>query len=246
MKMTNTLKAFGIVTAGLVGTLFGGTSAQAATIVQTETFGVDIPNYTETLTFDKYVAPVGHEIKSIQVKMMLDIDGGVLIVDNDGVDEAAVTVKLGAAGSISSTDVSLLDTASNPLTADVSAENVENYLLSPDDGDGPLSIDPNTPDGRRLDGEALSDSASGMIHASTFGEYTSLVPETFDILVDIRQILDFGSIGGVEGTFAPVNAGGYVELTYITGKIVPVPAASLVGMSLLGGLGVARKFRKRA
>ena len=201
--------------------------ASASPIVQVQSFGPGTPNFIQTLTFNEYsgVDPLG----SIEVKLDLAITGGQLYVDNDGGDIATVTVYLGAYGDITSADVTLLDAAFNPVTATASCSTSDTFNLDPDDGDGTGNVDPSPLDGATLSGGSVCDSQSGLINAAFFGDYTGTGTYTIDI--DIKQILDFGSVGGVEGGFSPVTACGSVTVIYN-----PIPEPMTLSLLALGGL----------
>ena len=116
-------------------------SASAASITQTHSFN-GTPNFTETFTFDEFDDQGGAlTLLSIEVIFDLDIDGGIFILDNDGVDPAAGNYEFGAKGDISSTDVSLLDAALQPVTAELSTLTTGPFALAGNVGDAMKLID---------------------------------------------------------------------------------------------------------
>jgi len=209
-------------------------AAQAGTITQYVPFGPATPNFDQTLTFNQFNGPLA-DLLSIQVELGLHIDGGYLIVDNDGTLPATVTVQLGATGAISSTDVPLIDLAWQPVVAPVSVFSGNTFNLAPDNGDGPMNVDPNPPDGATHYGIPGSNSGAGFINPALFGSYVGA--GTFNIKADVSQILDFGSVGGVEGAYGPVLADGYARVIY---NFVPEPATVLVLI-----IGAATAIRRR-
>lgn len=143
----------------------------------------------------------------------------------------------GATGNISSTDVSLLNVLSQPVTAEVKAIHSDPFNLLANVGDVINDYDPTAPDGMQYDGGTENDGDSGFIDTALHGQYTGT--GTYDIDVDLTQWLDYGSIGGIEVAFTPVNATGTVTVIY---NYVPEPAT--VCLLALGGLAVIRRKRR--
>ena len=214
----------------------GVANVASADLIQTREFGPNVPNFTETLTFDQHECPQGYTLTGIKVEMYLEISGGYLVVDNDGAEEATVVVQLGATGNLSSTDVTLLDDAFQPVVSDVEVFTSDMFVLGPDDGDGPGDVDPNPPDGATHLGGAGSDSDFGFINSAFWSGFQGT--GTYDIDAEVDQILDFGGVGGVEGSYGPVTASGWVTVSMYC---VPEPGTlSLLG---LGGLLLIRRRR---
>ena len=226
----------GLITA-VVCLLFAG-AASAVTITQTETFG-GTPNFTQTLTFDEFDDLGGTlTLTSIQVLVELNVQGGVLVLDNDGVDPAAGTFEFGGKADISSTDVSLLDGAFQPVTAEVEALTAGAFNLTGNVGDGSNDFDPTAPDGMQVNGLSQTDNDDGFIAASLFAQYIGL--STFDIDLDATQWSDFGGVSGIEWAVTPVTADGEVTVIY---NYVPEPAT--MGLLSLGGLALLRRRRNK-
>ncbi|MHC4984881.1 MAG: choice-of-anchor E domain-containing protein [Planctomycetota bacterium] len=167
----------GIITAAVCLLLAGG--ASALTITQTETYA-GTPNLSDTFTFDQFDDLGGTlTLVSIEILVELNIDGGQLILDNDGVDPAVGTYEFGAKSDISSTDVSLLDAAAQPVVAELEALTLGAFNLAGNVGDGANDFDPSAPDGMQVDGGPLSDSDDGFIGAAYFASYIGV--STYDI-----------------------------------------------------------------
>ena len=223
MKTSRRVSLFSIIAIAILSSV--AISANAATIMQTKNYGAGTPNFTETLTFNKFDPSLG-TLNSVKIKMLVNVSGGSLTVDNDGVDPASVTVELGADGAVTSTDVTIAPTVG------ASASTGAVFNLAAENGDGPSNIDPSGPDGAVHNGGSDSGMDMQFINAAFFSDYTGL--GTFDVDAEIDQILDFGSIGGVEGSFTPVTADGNVMITY---DYTAVPEPSSIAMIILGLVG---------
>ncbi len=208
-------------------------SAMAALIFETETFTGD-----STLTFDQFDSSLG-TLTSIEIIFDLSIDNGWLIADNDGVDQANVTIELGAEAAISSTDVSLIDASLLSVVGMLSASTAAAVTLDPNEGDGPGDVDASAPDGTTLNGGPDSDSDSGFITALVFGGYTGT--GTFDIVVAVTELIDLGGLGDIEGSFSPVDIlslGSSVTVNY---TYTPVPEPTTMALLGLGSVVLRRK-----
>ncbi len=225
------------LTAGLVCCVCG--TASAATMMQTETFGPNTPNFQQTLTFDKFDDLGGTlTLQSVKVKMELEISNGSATVDNDGVDPASVTIEFGASGAISSSDVPLLDAGFQPVTSDVDVFTAGNYNLSANDSDPDGQFDnDNGPDNATLNVVPDSDMDMGFIAPSLISNYVG-AGATFDVLVEVDTLFNILGQGGVAGSFVPVSASGNVMITYEY-----IPAPGVMGLAGLAGLAAARRRR---
>ena len=213
-----------------------GASASAQQVMQTQSFGPDTPNYEQVLTFDLFDVDI-NDVESIKVKFELNIDGGSLTVDNDGLDAAVVDVELGATGALSSTDVTLLNGAFQPVAEDVEIGTTDTFNLAANDGDDDQSFDPNGGlDEDTLSGAGQSGMSMGFINSTFWADFIG-ASGTFDILADVDQILDFGGVGGVSGGFTPVSASGNVMI------IVTIPAPASAGALAIGALAFGRRRR---
>jgi len=221
--------------AGVIAALGLATAANATTIMQTQSFGPATPNFSSTLTFNKYTG-LASDIVSVKVKIQLDISGGLLELDNDGANGASGTAELGATAGISSSDVSLLDNLFQPVTGVASASNATGFSIAGNDGDAIGSFQAGGLDYFLFNGSAAADMKMGFINTLFHGQYAG--GGTFDILLDANQIFEFGAIGGIAFAGSPVTASGNVMIIY---EVIPTPsAAALLG---LGGLLVARRRR---
>ncbi len=221
---------------GIVGVLAFCLPASAAPIVQTLPFG-GTPNFTETLTFNQFDDLGGTlTLQSIEVIFSLDVQGGSLTLDNDGVNGASGNFEFGAKGDLSSGDVSLLDGAFQPVTAELDSIHQGPFNLAGNVGDGAGDYDPAGPDGMLYNGGLENDSDSGFINSTLFAPYIGV--STYDIDVNVDQWSDYGGVSGVEYAVTPVSASGEVTVIY---NFVPEPAT--LAMLAVGGLFVVRRRR---
>ena len=170
-------------------------------------------------------------LNSIEVSLTLDVYGGFMGIDNDGVGPATVDVEFGAAGSLSSLDENLFPSPS------VTSSNMATFNLAADDGDG-AGVQTTGPDYDQLSGVFVSNSSSSFISSGFFSDYEGVL--TYDILASITQIIDFGGVSGVAGEFSPQTADLVLVVTY---NYTPIPTPAGAMVLAMGGLFVARRRR---
>jgi opacity protein-like surface antigen len=211
-------------------------AASAATISETESFS-GTPNLTQTLNFDQFDDQGGTlTLQSIQVTISMQVCDGQLVLDNDGEQAASGTFEFGAKADIASTDVSLVDSTLQPVTAELEAIHTGSFSLDANVGDGLNDYDSSAPDGMLYTGGTEADSDTGMIASAAFPGYIGT--GTYDIDVSATQWSDFGGVSGIEWAVSPVTASGTVTVTYC---YVPEPAS--MGLLSLGGLALLRRRR---
>jgi len=217
--------------------LFASVGASGDTITQTLPY-CGTPNFSQFLTFDEFDDGGGmYTLQSIQVLMDMEVCGGALVLDNDGVDPASGTFEFGAKGDISSVDVSLLNASFQPVVAELEAWHSGGFSLDGNVGDGAGDYDPTPPDGMQYNGMTESDSGQGYIASSLFSQYIGT--GTYDIEVELNQWSDFGGVSGIEWAVTPATANG--EVTVIYDYLVPEPAT--FGLIAMGGLALLRRRR---
>ena len=205
-----------------------GTANAGLTVVQMDTFS-GTPDFENTSTFDKFDGSLG-TLTSVDISLELTVDGGFLEVDNDGVDPATANVEFGASGDLSSSDVNLFPAPS------VTSTNTQTFNLGADDGDGP-GVQNTGSDYGILPGTPTTNSTTVSINNAFLSDYIG-AGDSFGILADIDQTIDFGGISGVAGAFDPQSADVKITVVY---NYIPSPGSlALLGM---GGLAVARRRR---
>lgn len=203
-------------------------AGSAAGQVQVQNFA-GTPNLAETLTFNQFNGDFA-DLIGICITLEITAVGGQAIVDNDGAQAGTATVDFGVEGTLSAPVVNLFPTPS------VAVASTNMFNLAPDDGDGPLNVDGNGPDGAVVPGVNGSDSDTVDINAAFWSDYAG--NGTFDIVAEIDTLFDIFGISGVEGSFSPPSVEGSVTVEY---KLIPAPAsAALLG---LGGLAAVRRRR---
>jgi len=166
----------------------------------------------------------------------LSVSGGNASVDNDGETSTTVDVEFGTSLGISSSDVSLLDGAFDPVTAGVNVLTNPSISLAANDGDDINQFDAGGPDFDMITGVAGMDNDSGFINALFFGDYVGAGMFSIDAIANTEFSISGGS--AVQGSFVNQTASGSVTVIY---NFIPAPsAAALFG---LGGLAAARRRR---
>lgn len=218
--------------------LLAATTVNASQVSQTLLIGPNTPNFGQTLTFNQFDSSLG-TLNSIYISLTLNIDGGRLILDNDSDDYASGTFEFGAKGSITSTDVSLLNASFQPVIDPLSAINSGAFSLDPNEGDVANDFDSSPPDGMQYDGQTASDNGNGFVASAVWAGYIGA--GTFDIDFEAMQWSDFGSVGGIEYAVNPVDADG--NLTIIYDYTIPEPTT--MALLSIGAFGFLKK-RKTA
>ena len=195
----------------------------ALTITQTKLFGPNTPNMNGSLNFNQFNSSGGLTLQSIQVSLTLQTSGGQLRLDNDSESPASGIFHFGAKGTISSTDVTLLNTSFQPVPGEVNAIYSQAFNLAANVGDEPNDYDPSPPDGLLYNGGDMNNSKSDYITSLVWyaGTKGFIGTGTYNINYQVNQWLDYGSIGGIEYAVNPVTASGSAEVVY---TYVPEPA----------------------
>lgn len=204
------------------------------TQTQTLSFGPDYPDFTSTLTFNKFDTWSGvRSLVSVHVLMTLTSSSGTLSVDNDGAEPASVNVALGASSSTSySPSVHFLDASYQPLLGNLTARTTGSYNLAANDGDTGGQFDAGGLDYALMQGDTVTVSTGGYVNSAFLSEFQKNGGDvSFDIDTAVSQVLNFGSVGGVAGSFSPVTGSGSVTLVY---EYVPEPAS--LTLLALGGI----------
>jgi len=218
-----------------------------ADIIQTQTFGPQVPDYEPVLTFNQYTGNLS-DLTGIIVELSLTATGGLAQVDNESSTTANVDVEFGTSGFLDDyyTTVTLpseLSNYRNPMTS----VNTGSFTLGPDDGDG-SGVQSGGDDYDELVGGTVTDSLSGTVSSSDWGDYVGT--GTFDITAVIETYLDVTGASGVSQGSTPPTVNGYITITYQTagggpGGAAPEPATLLLLSSGLGSLAAWRYRRRR-
>ncbi len=198
------------------------------------------PSFTQPLIFDEFDDQGGTlQLLSIQVIQWMSVDGGQIVIDNDGVDAAIGSFIFGALGSITSLDVALLDISSQPVIAQLSAAYSDPAVnLAGNVGDGTGDHDPNAPDGMQYNGQLQTDADDGFIDPGDWNQYIGT--GTFQIDATVATAANFSGVGGVEVSYVPVDAIGEVMVIY---NFVPEPATMC--MLAIGGVAMLRRRNRK-
>ncbi len=217
-------------------------SANAATIMQSQSYGPNTPNFGSVTTFNQFNPALG-TLLSVKVKVDLQINGGFLQLDNDGNDPAAGSAELGAKTNITSTDVSLLNAIAQPVipAPGVQASNSSPFAIAGNDGDAVDETNPGTVDWFDFQGAPALDMEMGFVGSLFWGFGVGYIGVgTYDINVQTDQVFEYGAIGGINFAGGPVTASGTVMVTY---EYEPIPAPGAAALLGLGGLLAARRRR---
>ena len=231
--MRNTSLCLAMVLLAAIG------QADAGMITQIRSFS-GMPTFTRTLTFAEFDDQGGLlQLTSIEVIHELNVDGGQIIIDNDGEDPANGLYMFGAMGSIASTDVALIDVLSQPVTAQLSAVYSDPAVsLAANVGDVAGDFDPSGPDGMQYNGVAQNDQDNGLIDPAVWGQYIGI--GTYNIDASALTAAYFMGVGGVEVAYTPVDARGEVTVIY---NYIPEPATMC--MLAIGGVALLRRRNRK-
>lgn len=230
-----------IVSMALLAAVLFLVSPAQADIIQTQYFGPSIPDYSATLTFNKYNGSVS-DLTAIIIELSLTSTGGLGQVDNESLSTATVHVEFGTSGYLFSTDVLLPSNLANPLSP-LKTITAADFVLGPNDGDG-IGVDVGGADYNQLVGATDTVSSIGNVLSTTFGMYVGA--GTFDISGIISTYLSVTGASGISQGTTPQNAEGFVKVTYRTAGGVPEPGTMLLVASALGGLAAWRRRRRNA
>ena len=215
----------------------------SADIIQTQTFGPQVPDYFPVLFFNQYNGNLA-DLTGIVVELSLTSVGGLAQVDNESAAVANVNVDFGTSGWLISGGPSLPTVFTNPA-APVTAVVSDSFSLGADDGDG-VGVQSGGVDYGELPGANTTNSLSGNVLAANWADYVG--GGTFNITGVISTYLSVTGASGISQGSTPPNVNGYVTITYQTtggGASTPEPASLLLLASGLGGLAAWRTRRRR-
>ncbi len=218
-------------------------SAFAAIYSQVQNFS-GIPNINNTFTFNQFDTSLG-TLTGIQITLTVNSQGGIYVLDNDSASAASGIFEFGAMGSISSTDVILLNSLFASIPGSVGAYQTQTFSLAADNGDGIGNLDSTGPDGMAYVGDSESGSGTGTVSNMLWsaGAKGFLGTGAYNILCNVIQWSNLSSAGGVEYSVTPVTANGSVQVSYIYDAI-PEPAT--LAILALGALIPMKKRTRKA
>ncbi len=208
------------------------------------------PNFLTPLTFDLYSGT--GTLDEVWLHINYQITGGSLEVDNDAAAPATVNVQLGADGQLStSNSAMLLDSSFAAIFNSVLVQNTATFNLTANDGDA-SGFQSGGTDYAILNGSTLSTSGDKQVNSAFTNLYVASGGNTtVTYNLDFSQVLDFGGVGGVAGSFTPLSVDGTLVLEYKTHGDTPPPSGTpepttmlLMGSSLLGVIAWRRRKRQ--
>jgi hypothetical protein len=205
-------------------------SAMANPLVQQHDFN-GIHNFSRTLTFNKS----SEALTSVSISLNLQINGGTLIIDNDGDSNISGTLKFGISGNANSTEVNL------PSLFGTNVFYSQPFYLDSNENDVKGDYSPLPPDGMQFIGSSNSGNISTLVEDTFFNDYIGT--GTYNITIGIASLADFGNLdlNNVEYTIiAPVYTNGYVEVTY---TCIPEPAT--ITLLTFGVFAVLKRKRNK-
>jgi hypothetical protein len=222
-----------------------GSSAWGLTTTQTKSFDL-VPNFTETLTFDKFDDHGGlWTLNGVYVSMGWQLNGGKLVLDNDGQLPASGEFEIGSDITIESSLPLYSALNQNPIRLWASnGTSITSFNLAANQGDALGDYDPTGPDGFKFEMGSLSDGITNIQVASS--GYPGLMGlGTFDFIASANQSFTTSSLSGVEVQYTPVKYSGYTTLVYDY-SVVPEPSTVAGLLSGIGALafGIKRKIRR--
>ena len=215
-----------------------------ADIIQTQTFGPQVPDYFPVLFFNQYNGNLS-DLTGIVVELSLTSVGGLGQVDNESGTGANVTVEFGTSGWLISSGPALPSVLTSP-TAPVTSVTSGSFALGADDGDG-IGVQNGGADYAEVVGGTVTDSLSGSVASTYWAGYVGA--GTFNITGVINTYLGVTGASGISQGSTPPTVNGYVTLTYQTtsgggGASTPEPGSLLLLTSGLGSL-TAWQIRRR-
>lgn len=207
----------------------------STTYTQQETFSGQ-PIFAITKTFEQF-NPSWGTLDSIRITLNLDITGGQLRVDNDGLEVSAGNAYFGAEGTLSSSDVLLKNTSDNNVWDGLITCTSTFFNLAADDGDG-STTDSNAPDGAVYNPGSESNNVDDFINSTYFNDYIGT--GAYDIILNVYPYVDVSALCGIvyyESDSVTTSGSVIIDYDYT----IPEPA-TLVLLSL--GSILLRKRRK--
>jgi len=215
--------------------------SQSTVITQSQSFGPNVLSFNDTLNFAAYSGSAS-DIFSVEWNYELNVDGGQLIIDNDGNTAATVNASFGADLTVGGGSLTLLDSAFSPIFLNASTAANQAFNLGPNSGDAISDFDPTGPDGATLTVQNATSTGGGFINSTFFSQYANGAIN-IDVLAD--TLSDIGSVGGVELASTPPTANGTITLKITLDDSQVPPVVPEPSSALLGGLGLLALARRK-
>ncbi len=222
-KIINTLLSMSLISVA---------SAQVV-ITQTENFAF-VPSGAQTLNFSTFDSTLG-TLNSVTVSVLLNKEGGNLQVDNDSAEGGSIILTHGVVGSLTSTDVSLVDLTGNVIGGSGSLSTSDSFTttVGASSGDATNAFNATgAADFVTFNPTDTSVSDSGGIFFTA--DYETIGAGSFALDVNAIQTTNAAGLGGLQQAFTVSNVSGAVTVEY-NFTAVPEPSSTLLsGIGLLG------------
>lgn len=205
------------------------------TFTQRRTFGTNVPDVTEILTFNKLDTSTisgFNSISSITLQTSITVSDGYYSVDNDSPSVASVDIILGVTANYpgSQADNNDLGVTTFPSIVDT---NKVSYTLDPTTGDATNAYNQtNSGDYARYDGETKTVSSMELVGSIYHPTYLGI--GTYSVALNEVQTSGHSGASGVYYSGGPVSSEGWVEIIITYDHTVPVELSTFTALFMDG------------